>query len=131
MGTPIRSEKGADKPPVAPPEPPKGPAPLPQAPPQGMDNQQLQARVGGPEGPVRDHDRPEAPVIMQDTPQAPIQSEKEEAKQTAMTPAQRAERKARLATILDRGFVQDRLTVELPPDVHGEWVRNDPLEIQR
>lgn len=45
--------------------------------------------------------------------------------------AERGELKAKLASILDRGIVQDRLTVELPEDLHGEWVRNDPLEIRR
>jgi len=45
--------------------------------------------------------------------------------------AERGELKAKLASILDRGIVQDRLTVDLPEDLHGEWVRNDPLEIRR
>lgn len=39
--------------------------------------------------------------------------------------------KARLVTILDRGIVFDRLKVDLPNDLHGEWCRNDPLEIDR
>lgn len=43
----------------------------------------------------------------------------------------RAERKAKLATVLERGFLNDRLAVDLPSDVHGEWIRNDPLEIHR
>jgi len=43
----------------------------------------------------------------------------------------RAELKARLVTVLERGVVHDRLYVPLPDDVHGEWVRNDPLEIAR
>lgn len=41
------------------------------------------------------------------------------------------QRSARLATVLDRGVVFDRLKVDLPPDLYGEWVRNDPLEIDR
>lgn len=45
--------------------------------------------------------------------------------------AERGELKARLAAILDRGIIQDRLHVELPEGIHGEWVRNDPLEIRR
>lgn len=45
--------------------------------------------------------------------------------------AERGELKAKLAAVLDRGVVQDRLTVDLPDDVYGEWVRNDPLEIRR
>jgi len=43
----------------------------------------------------------------------------------------RAEKKARLAVVLDRGIAHDRLKVNLPADVHGEWVRNDPFEINR
>jgi hypothetical protein len=43
----------------------------------------------------------------------------------------RAEKKARLVQVLDRGLVHDRLHVPLPTDKHGEWVRNDPLEIAR
>jgi hypothetical protein len=38
---------------------------------------------------------------------------------------------AKIASILDRGYLNDRLNVPLPPDVHGEWVRNDPMEISR
>jgi len=45
--------------------------------------------------------------------------------------AERGELRSKLASILDRGIVQDRLLVELPEDLHGEWVRNDPLEIRR
>jgi hypothetical protein len=48
-----------------------------------------------------------------------------------MEKAERGELKSKLAAILDRGIVQDRLSVELPDDTHGEWVRNDPLEISR
>jgi hypothetical protein len=43
----------------------------------------------------------------------------------------RQEKKARLATILDRGMVGDRLHVELPNDKYGEWVPNDKVEIYR
>lgn len=39
--------------------------------------------------------------------------------------------KAKLATVLERGLIADRLEVPLPPDVYGEWVTNDPLEIYR
>ncbi len=41
------------------------------------------------------------------------------------------QRRARIATILDRGTVGVRLHVDLPPDVHGEWVANDPESIFR
>lgn len=41
------------------------------------------------------------------------------------------ERLARTAVVLDRGIVQDRLKVDCPPDLHYEWVRNDPMEIDR
>lgn len=41
------------------------------------------------------------------------------------------EQVARRATTLDRGILHDRLKVELPEELHGEWCRNDPLEINR
>jgi len=43
----------------------------------------------------------------------------------------RAQKKARLAAVLDRGIVGDRLKVELPSNLHGEWVFNDQTEIMR
>lgn len=44
----------------------------------------------------------------------------------------RTEKKARAARILDRGITADRTMVEnLPSNLHGEWVANDPLEIHR
>src|SRR3982750_1293691 len=48
-----------------------------------------------------------------------------------MSPEERAKRKAMLIQSFDRGVVHDRLTVKLPSDLYGEWVRNDPLEIDR
>lgn len=45
--------------------------------------------------------------------------------------AEKGELKAKLAAILDRGIVEDRLRVDVPPHLHQEWVRNDPLEIRR
>jgi hypothetical protein len=41
------------------------------------------------------------------------------------------QRKARVAAVFDRGLVHDRLKVDLPPDLHGEWVRSDPFEVDR
>ena len=46
-------------------------------------------------------------------------------------PESRASRKARLAQVLNRSIVNDRLNVALPPHLVGEWVRNDPMEINR
>lgn len=43
----------------------------------------------------------------------------------------RREKKARLASVLERGLVADRLQVDLPPDLYGEWVPNDPAEVLR
>src|SRR5512134_1033127 len=40
----------------------------------------------------------------------------------------RAEKKARFARVLDRGFSVDRLTVELPPDLYGEWIPTDQVD---
>lgn len=41
----------------------------------------------------------------------------------------RAEKKARLARVLDRGVIVDRLHVELPDHLYGEWIPNDKLSI--
>ena len=38
---------------------------------------------------------------------------------------------ARLATVLDRGLVSTFLSVDLPKDLHGEWVPNHPIDIDR
>lgn len=43
----------------------------------------------------------------------------------------RSDRKARLASVLERGIIADRLMVELPEGVHGEWVPNVTQEILR
>jgi hypothetical protein len=53
------------------------------------------------------------------------------AESVIQTEMSRAEKKARLISVLERGIVHDRLFVPLPPEVHGEWVRDDPLEIAR
>lgn len=39
--------------------------------------------------------------------------------------------KARQATLLDRGILHQRLKVDVPEDLHYEWVRNTPMEIDR
>lgn len=38
---------------------------------------------------------------------------------------------ARVARVLDRGIVADRLSVDLPGDLYGEWVPRDQLEVER
>lgn len=43
----------------------------------------------------------------------------------------REERKARIAAVLDRGITNDRLKVDLPEHLHGEWINRDPAEIMR
>lgn len=43
----------------------------------------------------------------------------------------RAEKKAKLANIVDRGVVADRLDVPLPDNLYGEWIPNDKAEIHR
>lgn len=49
-----------------------------------------------------------------------------------ITPEERRRaRKARLAGVYERGVVGDRLHVELPPSLHGEWVPNSNVDIQR
>lgn len=55
----------------------------------------------------------------------------EEALATDKNQLTREERKARLVRILDRGIVADRLKIDLPDHIHGEWVANDKSEIYR
>jgi hypothetical protein len=38
---------------------------------------------------------------------------------------------ARVARVYERGLIVDRLHVDLPPDLHGEWFPNEPGEIAR
>lgn len=66
-------------------------------------------------------------VIQQDT-QQPKQFDEHS---SPMSPEERAKRKAMLVQAFDRGVIHDRLAVKLPPHIHGEWVRNDPMEIDR
>jgi hypothetical protein len=51
-----------------------------------------------------------------------------------MTPSQVEEYKklfrAKFADVAYRGSIPNRLSVDLPPDLHGEWVRNDPASIR-
>lgn len=49
-------------------------------------------------------------------------------KQAADAIIARAEKKARYARILERGFLVDRLSVELPADKHGEWAPADQVD---
>lgn len=101
-------------------------APIPSTTKKGMDNPQLQARVAPDDSPVKEAGLPDP--IMQGELQPPLEVM---VLQAPLTPEERALRKARLAVQLDRGMIQDRLSVPLPADVHGEWVRNDALEIHR
>jgi len=41
----------------------------------------------------------------------------------------REQRRARLAHILERGVIHDRLHVTGPDHLHFEWVRNNPLDV--
>ncbi len=47
------------------------------------------------------------------------------------TPAGREEMKKRVSHILERGMLYDRLNVDLPDDMIGQWVSDDQVEIQR
>lgn len=48
------------------------------------------------------------------------------------TSMSRAEKRARVLRVLERGIVADRTTVEnLPPHLHGEWVSRDLMDIER
>lgn len=57
--------------------------------------------------------------------------EMDEDEQIRVAADYRAERKARIAQVLERGIVVTRLAVDLPNDLHGEWVRNSGEDIQR
>lgn len=37
--------------------------------------------------------------------------------------------KSRIARVVTRGFIVDRLNVQLPDDVHGEWIRDEPVAV--
>lgn len=41
----------------------------------------------------------------------------------------RKEFRARTARLVTRGHIVDRLNVQLPADVHGEWIRDDAVAI--
>ncbi len=43
----------------------------------------------------------------------------------------RAERKVRMAQVLERGSVANRLNVDLPPELYGEWVPRDHADVHR
>jgi hypothetical protein len=59
-------------------------------------------------------------------------TEKDAAALLAEKPVEtREQRKARIARVLERGIVADRLKVELPNELHGEWVANDANEVAR
>lgn len=42
-----------------------------------------------------------------------------------------AELYAKISSVLDRGYLNERLNVQLPADRVGQWVRDDPMEIAR
>jgi hypothetical protein len=115
MSTPIRSEAEPQTPPTEKP----GSVGV-----NVTENPQPQTRLPEERSPIKST----TPTINQGTHQARNEAS---ATGTVLTPEERARKKARLATVLDRGVVQDRLEVKLPPDVYGEWVRDDPLEIHR
>ena len=48
---------------------------------------------------------------------------------SSLTTEERAKRKAFFVTALDRGVIHDRLKVDLPPHLYGEWVRRDKFGI--
>lgn len=51
------------------------------------------------------------------------------AKASPVEDLKRKEFKAKIARVVTRGYIVDRLNVELPPDVHGEWISDDPVAI--
>lgn len=48
---------------------------------------------------------------------------------SSISEAQRKEFRAKAAKVVTRGFVVDRLNVETPEDVHGEWIRDEPVAL--
>lgn len=50
-------------------------------------------------------------------------------KNTPIDDDKRKEFRAKAAKILSRVVVADRLAVDLPSDVHGEWIRDEPTAI--
>lgn len=69
---------------------------------------------------------PEQPIIdgAPDLSVAPIANLK------GISPEERAKLKSYFVTQLERGVIHDRLKVDLPPHLHGEWVRRDPIEVE-
>lgn len=55
-------------------------------------------------------------------------TEDDKKKSAAEATKLRAEKKARFVRVLERGFTIDRLTVELPDHLYGEWVPDDQRE---
>lgn len=63
---------------------------------------------------------------------SPEQKEAFSAKVAAWGEKMKADyKKHRLARVLDRGFTIDRLTVDLPPHLWGEWIPNTPHDRAR
>ena len=60
-----------------------------------------------------------------------VWTEMEEEDQRTAAAEYRAKRKVKLAQVLDRGVVAVRLQVNLPPELHGEWVSNDIEDVYR
>lgn len=48
-----------------------------------------------------------------------------------LTDEEKATLKAKVTRVLERGLLADRLSVELPDGLYGEWVHDDPVEIDR
>lgn len=96
--------------------------------PKANDQSQTLTDEVGSQTAVRNADAPTRSVIMQDSVQ---QDPEPDTAPTPMSPEERAKRKAMIVQAYDRGVIHDRLSVKLPPHLHGEWARNDPLEIDR
>lgn len=54
-----------------------------------------------------------------------------EEQQNAAIAEKRERKKGRMAAVLERGIVNERLAVDLPSDIHGEWVEDDPVQVAR
>lgn len=55
----------------------------------------------------------------------------EEAKTLAGPELTREQEKAMLISVLERGWTNERLKVDLPPDLHGEWIARDASSVMR
>lgn len=70
-------------------------------------------------------------ILKDKNPQTVSLAEAKEAEPTMGAVPNKEVIRAKIARILERGIINERLQVLLPSDVHGEWVPDDATEITR